>query len=122
MKVTSPASGWSILVSSRHLLETSLMPVFEYKCRKCGHQFEYLVLHSSPRPECPTCHEQDLEQLISLCSMSSEATKQANLGAAQAKAAAVRNERQRQEHANLHEHFEDHPVAGNATVATREQS
>jgi putative FmdB family regulatory protein len=98
------------------------MPVFEYRCLQCGHQFEYLVLHSSPRPECPTCHKQDLEQLVSLCSMSSETTKHSNLSAAHAKAAAVRNERQRQEHANLHEHFEDHPVAGDDTGAIREQN
>lgn len=86
------------------------MPVFEYKCRQCGHQFEYLVLHSSPAPECPGCQKQDLEQLISLCAVSSEATRQANLSSAQAKSAAVRTERQRQEHTNLHEHFEDHPL------------
>ena len=88
------------------------MPVFEYKCRQCGQQFEYLVLHSSPAPECPNCKKQDLEQLISLCAVSSEATRQANLSSARAKAAAVRNEKERQEHTDLHEHFEDHPAAG----------
>jgi|SRR5579864_7550272 len=98
------------------------MPVFEYKCRHCGHQFELLLLHSSPAPECPVCQKLDLEQLISLCAMSSEATRKANLSAAHAKAAAVRNERQRQEHATLHEHFEDQPPAGGATDATRHQS
>jgi len=87
------------------------MPVFEYKCRQCGHQFEYLLLHSSPAPECPACQKQDLEQLISLCSMSSEATRQSSLKAAQVKAAAARTEKQRQEHATLHEHFEDHSSA-----------
>jgi putative FmdB family regulatory protein len=85
------------------------MPVFEYRCRHCGRQFEQLVLNSSPAPECPACRNQDLEQLISRCSVSSEATRQANLSAARAKAAAVRNDRQRQEHAELHGHFEDHP-------------
>ena len=88
------------------------MAVFEYKCRQCGHQFEYLVLHSSPAPECPACKQQDLEQLISLCAVSSEASRQANLDAAQAKAAAARTEKQRQEHSSLHQHFEDHPLAG----------
>ena len=98
------------------------MPVFEYKCRDCGHQFEYLVLHSSPALKCPSCQKQDLEQLISLCAISSEATRQANLSAAQAKSAAVRNERQRQEHTNLHEHFEDHPLVRDASGAIRQQS
>jgi len=87
------------------------MPVFEYKCRQCGHQFEYLVLHSSPRPECPACQKQDLEQLISLCGMTSEATRKASLSAAHAKVAALRTEKERQEHASAHQHFEDHPNA-----------
>jgi len=92
------------------------MPVFEYKCRQCGHQFEYLVLHSSPAAECPECRARDLEQLISLCAFSSESTKQANLNAAHSKAAAVRNEKQRQQHAHLHEHFEDRPTSSESTV------
>lgn len=83
------------------------MPVFEYRCRQCGSEFEYLMLHSSPQAECPTCHARDLEQLISLSSISSETTRQANLNAAHARAAAARSERQRQEHAHLHDHFED---------------
>lgn len=97
------------------------MPVFEYKCRQCGHQFEYLVLHSSPAAECPACRKQDLEQLISLCAVSSEATRQASLSGAHAKAAAVRHEKQRQEHTHLHEHFEDHRPA-KSTDASRKQS
>jgi putative FmdB family regulatory protein len=98
------------------------MPVFEYKCRQCGHQFEYLLRHSSPSPECPACQRQDLEQLISLCVVSSEATRQANLSAAHAKAAAVRNEQQKQQHTNLHDHFEDQPIRRDATGATRQQN
>lgn len=85
------------------------MPVFEYKCRQCGHQFECLVLRSFPPPECPACQKQDLEQLISRCTMSSETTRKASLTAAHAKARSVRSEKERQEHASAHEHFEDHP-------------
>ena len=55
------------------------MPVYEYECRQCGYRFEYLVLHSSPVAECPACRRKDLNRLISLCSVSSENTKQANL-------------------------------------------
>ena len=83
------------------------MPVFEYECRQCGHRFEYLVLHSSPAAECPNCRQQDLAQLISLCGMSSEATRQISLSGAHRKAAAVRNEKRHQDHTRLHEHFED---------------
>lgn len=69
------------------------------------------MLHSTPRPECPACQKHDLEQLISLCAMSSEATRKANLSAAHAKVAAIRTEKERQEHAGAHAHFEDHPNA-----------
>jgi putative FmdB family regulatory protein len=86
------------------------MPVYEYECRQCGNRFEYLVLHSSPAAACPACKKTDLEQLISMCSVSSEASKQANLSAAHRRAAAVRHEKQHQDHTHLHEHFEDRPT------------
>jgi putative FmdB family regulatory protein len=87
------------------------MPFYEYACRQCGHQFEYLVLHSSPAAACPSCQASDLEQLISLCAVSSESTQQANLQAAHRRAAAIRHEKQHQAHTHLHEHFEDTPSA-----------
>ena len=89
------------------------MPVYEYECRECGHRFEYLVLHSSPAAACPACQKTDLEQLISMCAVSSEATKQANLSAAHRRAAAVRKEKLHQDHTHLHEHFEDRPTPVN---------
>jgi putative FmdB family regulatory protein len=90
------------------------MPVFEYQCRQCGQRFEYLVLHSSPAAECPSCRQTDLQQMISLCAVSSESTRQANLSAAHDKAAAVRKEKRHQDHTQLHEHFEDHLSAGHS--------
>jgi putative FmdB family regulatory protein len=40
------------------------MPLFEYECRKCGHQFEVLVVGTT-KPVCPTCKSEDLEKRIS---------------------------------------------------------
>jgi putative FmdB family regulatory protein len=57
------------------------MPIFDYECRKCGEQFEMLVLKGTVA-ECPACHGQELEQLISGFAVSSDATRQANLQAA----------------------------------------
>ena len=85
------------------------MPLYEYACRQCGHEFEYLVLHSSPAAECPLCSASDLEQLVSICAVSSEASRQANLSAAHRRAASVRKEKLTQDHTHLHEHFEDSP-------------
>ena len=42
------------------------MPIFEYECKKCGHQFEALLKSaSSPAPECPECGASDAKRLLS---------------------------------------------------------
>ena len=40
------------------------MPIFEYICKDCSRTFEALVMDSK-QPECPACHGQQLEQLLS---------------------------------------------------------
>tara|TARA_R110000772_G_scaffold118901_8_gene224772 strand:- start:1529 stop:1783 length:255 start_codon:yes stop_codon:yes gene_type:complete len=40
------------------------MPIYEYKCRKCGHQFEKIV-RLSETPNCESCQSADLEKLFS---------------------------------------------------------
>ena len=40
------------------------MPIFEYACRACKHEFEFLVLHNTT-PACPSCASQDLEKQLS---------------------------------------------------------
>ncbi|HOD39256.1 MAG TPA: zinc ribbon domain-containing protein [Candidatus Wallbacteria bacterium] len=31
------------------------MPIFEFKCKKCGEKFEKIQLKSAPDPCCPSC-------------------------------------------------------------------
>ena len=83
------------------------MPIYEYQCRACGEQFEYLLRSSSAEAQCPVCASPDLEHLISLSAFHSEGAIQANLSAQHRKVAAVRGDRQRAEHQQEHEHFED---------------
>ena len=40
------------------------MPLFEYECRKCGHQFEALVI-GTKKPLCPKCKSEELEKRVS---------------------------------------------------------
>jgi putative FmdB family regulatory protein len=40
------------------------MPIFEYVCRECEHQFEAIVL-GSQTPKCPKCESRKLEQQLS---------------------------------------------------------
>src|SRR5262249_48770895 len=100
------AAHWRSERAEIGLRYTAFMPVYEYMCRACGRQFEYLVLKTSPAAQCPSCQASDLEQLVSLCGMSSDTTKQANLDAAHKKAGAAHKEKQRDEHKHLHEHYD----------------
>jgi putative FmdB family regulatory protein len=48
------------------------MPLFDFRCRGCGHEFEALVRASDQTPpECPGCRGRDLEQLRSTFAVSS---------------------------------------------------
>jgi len=41
------------------------MPIYEYACRQCGHQFETLV-RSGSQPECPNCRSRELDKQLSV--------------------------------------------------------
>ncbi|MBI4460121.1 MAG: zinc ribbon domain-containing protein [Acidobacteria bacterium] len=59
------------------------MPIYEYRCRGCGNQFEILILPwSKDASECPCCHSQSLEQLFSQFAVSSKDRSKAALKAA----------------------------------------
>ncbi|NOV22883.1 FmdB family zinc ribbon protein [Cupriavidus necator] len=40
------------------------MPVYQYRCEKCGHVFErseHLAEHASAHPPCPNCGSQSVQ-------------------------------------------------------------
>jgi putative FmdB family regulatory protein len=41
------------------------MPLFEYQCQTCSHQFEVLV-RGNETPQCPACHGVSLEKRLSV--------------------------------------------------------
>jgi putative FmdB family regulatory protein len=41
------------------------MPIYEYACRDCGHEFETLV-RGSEQPSCSHCASPDLEKKLSV--------------------------------------------------------
>ncbi len=41
------------------------MPIFEYICKQCHHQFEAL-LYGKEKAECPKCHATKLEPQLSV--------------------------------------------------------
>jgi putative FmdB family regulatory protein len=40
------------------------MPIYDFRCRGCGHEFEALV-RAGDVPACPSCKSGDLERLLS---------------------------------------------------------
>lgn len=59
------------------------MPILEYSCRTCGHQFEFLKLPATTAAaRCPACQGEDLERLLSGFAMSTRELTKARVKAA----------------------------------------
>ncbi|HCU90071.1 MAG TPA: hypothetical protein DGR97_09010 [Gammaproteobacteria bacterium] len=42
------------------------MPIYEYECKDCGHQFETMrKVSDGPLTECPSCGKDSLQKLVS---------------------------------------------------------
>lgn len=68
------------------------MPIYEYECRSCHHQFEQLV-RTGDTPECPKCHGHELERLLSQVSVSSEHSRQLHFNSARKAAKRVQRDK-----------------------------
>ena len=79
------------------------MPIYEYECLGCHNQFELLVLINT-NPTCPSCTGTDLKKLLSISSVSSDGTRQRNLGLARDKAKKVQRDKAHAEHEAFHHH------------------
>jgi len=68
------------------------MPLYEYECRTCHHQFELLIRpQNTTPPACPSCQSQELERLLSGFAVSSESTRESNLAGARKRYATSSN-------------------------------
>jgi putative FmdB family regulatory protein len=56
--------------------ELSTMPIFEYICKDCDHQFEALV-YGKQKAECPKCHGSKLAPQLSVFAVSAKGTSSA---------------------------------------------
>jgi len=59
------------------------MPLYEYECRSCHHQFELLVRESTTL-ECPACHGTELEKQLSVFAVSAPGGSKAEVSRASA--------------------------------------
>lgn len=48
------------------------MPLYDFRCRACGHQFEALVRPPEKSILCPACQQADVERLLSAFAVSTE--------------------------------------------------
>lgn len=68
------------------------MPIYEYRCEACGHEFEALV-RSSDTPVCEKCASPKLARLLSLPAIKSETTSELAMRAARKRDKAQGQER-----------------------------
>jgi putative FmdB family regulatory protein len=83
------------------------MPIFEYRCRDCAHQFEELVLKTSGPARCPECGSRKLEKLVSVPAVSSEHTKKRASRAQRAKNRGIRRDQEEAEAARIRAHADE---------------
>jgi putative FmdB family regulatory protein len=103
------------------------MPIYEYECRRCGHQFEQLVLKGTIAA-CPECKSRKLEQLLSAFAVSSQERTVANVQAARRALATSSNYRDQKvaEAEEIREHSAEvdpapRPVTKAPKVVTRKR-
>ena len=68
------------------------MPLFDFVCKSCQHQFEALV-RGSQTPACPECGSTALERLLSIPYAKTESTKAQSMAAAKRRDKAAGTER-----------------------------
>lgn len=68
------------------------MPIYEYACTECGHEFELLV-RGEMTPACPACESQDLERRMSLPRVKSSSTHDLAMRAAKKRDASQAKDR-----------------------------
>ena len=83
------------------------MPLYEYKCRSCGHQFEEIV-RLGETPDCPSCQRCDLERLLSLPAVSTEKSRKRSLGKARRAAKKVGREKAHAQREYERNYIKDH--------------
>jgi putative FmdB family regulatory protein len=68
------------------------MPIFEYICKECHHQFEALV-YGKEKAECPKCHTKKLAPQLSVFAVSAKVHRRRRRTPGHADRAAIREGR-----------------------------
>lgn len=87
------------------------MPIYEYECKLCRHQFEFLVLPTvKDPPVCPECGSADLEKLLSGFAMSTTELTKSRVKKARAQRAGSKDFKDKQvaEAEHIQEHVREY--------------
>lgn len=88
------------------------MPIFDFKCRQCGHRFEELV-RGDQTPACPKCAAVNAEREFPLSvAVSTPKSKARTEGIARRAAKAVHRDQQVAEAETLRHHLKEHSEGG----------
>lgn len=83
------------------------MPIFDYKCRECGHQFEKMV-RNNEKASCPSCSATELEQLLSVPGISTQKSRDHTMGIARKAANEIRKEKAHAQREYERNYIKDH--------------
>ncbi len=83
------------------------MPLYEYQCEACQHQFEQLILKQDV-PVCPACGSGSVQRLVSMFAVNSADIRQSNIASARKAATNTRRDKAIADRELLHHEYEDH--------------
>jgi putative FmdB family regulatory protein len=99
-------SGWDLLTFCL-IAEVTTMPIYEYKCPQCGHQFEKIV-RGEDQPACPSCQHAAPERLLSVPGISTQKSRSYTHGIARTKAKAIKKEQDHAQREYERNYIKDH--------------
>jgi putative FmdB family regulatory protein len=88
------------------------MPLYEFKCKACGHRFEELV-RLGETPECPKCHDAAPERLFSTTAgVITSRDRQRAAGVARRAAGKVKREKDHAQREYERNYIQEHSEGG----------
>jgi putative FmdB family regulatory protein len=87
---------------------TPAMPIYEYRCSDCAHQFEKLVRLNAEPSQCPQCGKATLERLFHAPAISTQKSRSYTHGIARRKASATKKEQDHAQREYERNYIKDH--------------
>jgi putative FmdB family regulatory protein len=88
------------------------MPLYEFKCKACGHRFDELV-RVGETPPCPRCKDAAPERLFSMSAgISTDRSRKRSAGIARRKAGAIKREKDHAQREYERNYIKEHSEGG----------